>query len=151
MRFSWQICCGDKAGPRWLGRRDGSLGELLYYYCCTHHLNDGCLSMVEDRAASRITSMIPYYNMLDRQKSSRPCMARCNYSTIQLAPKKASRCEEAATGKGKGGHSGALQMIGTSVVVRGPPLVHCCSFCHLLRPAIGTALNGCLLLSMERG
>ena len=30
-----------------------------------------------------------------------------------------------------------LQMIGTSVVVRGPPLVHCCP---LLRPAIGTAV-----------
>jgi hypothetical protein len=42
----------------------------------------------------------------------------------------------------------ALQMIGTSVVVRGPPLVHCCP---LLRPATGTAVDGFLLLSMERG
>ena len=72
--------------------------------------------------------MIPPNNMLDRQNSSHTRdPAWRDATTIQLAPKKASRCEEAATGKGKGG---VLQMIGTSVVVRGPPLVHCCSFCH---------------------
>lgn len=77
----------------------------------------------------------PSNNMLDRQNSSHARdPAWRDATTIQLAPKKASRCEEAATGKGEGG---VLQMIGTSVAVRGPPLVHCCP---LLRPAIGTAV-----------
>lgn len=49
-----------------------------------------------------------------------------------------------AKGRGVG-----LQMIGTSVVVRGPPLVHCCSFCHSAPTCYWHCHSGLMIVSIN--
>jgi hypothetical protein len=85
VRFSWQICCGerkdhdgsDKATAVWV--RISSIVVVVVALSIIINIptNEGVVCST--------STMTPYdsdNNMLDRQKSSLPCMARCNYDTV---------------------------------------------------------------------
>jgi hypothetical protein len=74
--------------------------------------------------------MVPYENTICLTGKTLPS-TRTLHGAMQLqyswpqGKRVGVKSRRRAKGRGVG-----LQMIGTSVVVRGPPLVHCCSFCH---------------------